>query len=184
MNPKMSDIAELYLKEIAVLEDARENLAEILDDIWMEIDQASLPTLTEYADTLKVKVGKWDNKTEPGQHTRWLDGKTGIRFNLFIHDPRISRSGYQLIIECITQERAKLNRDPQAQEHFEKLAKTADIQPIKWNKSHIWRADIQVHTADLERTVADVSSKLCAVYKLFTEFNAWMRSRKPARSDK
>ncbi len=182
MNPKMSDIAELYLKEIAVLEDARENLAEILDDIWTKIDQASLPTLTEYADTIKMKVGKWDNKSDPGQHTRGLEGKTDIRFNLLIHDPRISRNGYELIIECITQERAKLNRDMKAQEHFEKIAKAADIQPIKWNKSHIWRTDIQVHAADLERTAADVTSKLCAAYKLFTDFNAWMRSRKTRSS--
>jgi len=173
MNPKMNEASALYLKEMMVLEDARDTLLTTLSSLWLAIDEASKSQLDAHATAAGGKLARWDNKSNPAHHERWIEKKASIVFKLLIDDPRLTRTGYRLTINCTNEERAKLNRIPGARDKFEALASASGIQHIRWTRSDAWNTSIMIDVNDLNQTASDIASRMSEIFKTISEFTMW-----------
>ena len=174
MNPKLNEAAALYLKEMAVLEDARDTLLSTLTAMWSEIDESCRQDLEALAVSANGKMAKWDNKSNPAHHERWIEKKDSIVFKVMIDDPRLTRAGYKITINCTNEERGKLNRISGAHDRFEELARASKIQQIRWTRSDIWSTEMAIDTTDLVQSANDVANRVSSIFTVLSSFSVFM----------
>jgi hypothetical protein len=177
VNLKLSEAEQIYLRNLVVLEETRQQLLGHLDHLWDQVWQGADSRIHELADAADAKLQKWDNKSDPGEHSLELQGKQTIRFRLIVRDPRRTLGGYTFVLECVGQERAKIEKDKEAKHHFERLAKDAGIQPLKWDRSQVWSKELPFIADDIDATVSSVIALMSDAFKLITDFVEWHRRR-------
>ena len=104
----LSDIANEYLRDFEILQDARLQLEKELADWWkVLVGEAVLPAMRQ---TTSSEIGVWDNQASPGYLQIHLKANTGVL--LEITDPRNNGTrAYSIRIETTNSAYRKIRAD-------------------------------------------------------------------------
>jgi hypothetical protein len=189
MAKQMKPAAKIYLQESAVLEEARNELAHELNDLWAMIWKDAEPQLTELAQSHNRIVHLWENKTEEGNyHITSLpsgavgttkgnlnkDDKAGKKLRISIHDPRTSETpgSYNIALRLAQVVQPGIKKQwPAVPDKIKELITSQGLKgPVKWGSGTLWSTTISVDPDDLEKTTSEISSTVYGLFSVITEF--------------
>lgn len=198
MAKQMPPAAKIYLQESAVLEEARDELARELDDLWTTIWEDATPQLEGLAQSYSRVVHLWSNSSEKGTYMISPGGKTkGKRSKglsetsdknastlaIFIRDPRTSQTpgSYHLRLRLAQIAQSQIKRkSPTAPQKIEKLVYDEGLTgPVNWGSGALWSAEIKIAPDDLGETVTAVSETACKLFRVIVEFDKWIETQSP-----
>ncbi len=197
MANQMAFAAKIYLQESAVLEEARDELARELDDLWTKIWHETEPQLQGLAQSYSRGVHLWPNSSEKGTYmisprdkTRGKSSKGSSetddrKLKIFIRDPRTSPTpgSYHLQLRLAQIPQGTISRrSPTAPHKMEKLVHGEGLTgPVNWGSGTLWSSEIKIAPDDLGETVTAVSEKACKLFRVIVEIEKWMGAVKPSQ---
>jgi hypothetical protein len=195
MGKQMTPAAKIYMQEAAILEEAREQLARELDELWRNVREEAEPQLNEIANSYGRVVRVWENDSERGKYMlsprpkgarmsmnefKKGDGKGGSRPKIHISDPRASETSgnYEIRLRLAKNAQAKIKRNlPSAPKKMDQLFRESELKgSVKWGQGILWATTISINPDDLDETASQIVDTVHQLFRVVTEFEKWQES--------
>lgn len=195
MGKQMSPAARIYMQDSSVLEEAREQLARELDELWRSVREEVELQLNDLAGSCGRIVHVWENNSEKGKYMisprpkgsrmttnefQKTAGKGGSRPKIHISDPRVSETPgtYEIRLRLAQIAQAKIKKDlPGAPNKLEQLFQKSDLKgEAKWGRGTLWAFTISLNPDDLDDSASQIVDTVHHLFRVVTEFEKWQES--------
>ncbi len=177
MRKQMDEEAQLYWKDIQVLDHARNRMVEFLQAVWSKASETMKDKWKagELTATSDMRPPEKDREV-PGGWTLLPPerGKSLPQFQVWIHDPRKSKRPphYEVCLVCSKTTQQKILRNlSNGMATFEATAREYGIEALDWDaSSQIWTDTVKLVSDDSDATgeqVAEVAYRLLCMIVQF-----------------
>jgi hypothetical protein len=184
MAKRMTEAAQLYWKDIDVLEEARGELVDYLEEVW---EQAWGKILTHWEDgettsDLK-KPGSWADRQKPGFWGINTHQKQPANIDIHVRDPRRSEDPkfYTLSLVCSQPQQKKLQKiSANAKDTVKTMAVSYGVE-VDWvgPESHLLhKSHVEVIPSDADQTSTELAELVSKWLSMIVAINNWMLEQK------
>lgn len=180
MAKRMTEAAQLYWKDIDVLEEARNELVDYLDEVWRQTWEKILSLWEEGAETTDLKKpNHWADRQKRGQWTVFTPHEQPANIEIQIRDPRRSHDpkSYTVSLVCYQSNQKKLEKvSENAKGAVNAIANSHGIE-IDWDTPDNWlleRRSIEVIPLDADLMSTEVAKVTYTHLSAIAEINKWM----------
>jgi len=170
-----SEAAILYAKELPVLEQARTELHDCLDDLWRALWEEVKPQLDEMQSYsgAQVREGK---RMEPGGYRIGIPKKLPVKLRLAYRDLRQESTPGSVSIRIFASNdsRKYLAKTPELMNKLYALCEKRELAKPDTNNSMMLKETIKISLDDLGAAIESIKDKILEYFGLITEFEKWM----------
>jgi hypothetical protein len=182
MSKRITEAANLYWKDIDVLEEARSELVEYFDFVWSQTWERVSSLSGEIGNGSDVKIENSLDRQKPGRYFINLKQEQPAGFEIQVSDPRRSDDWrfYNVKILCYQVHKRKLDKlSAGARASINEIASSHGVELIWDNPNNVLcKTDIEVISDNADLTVDRVVEVIEKNIGWITEAYSWMIDQK------
>jgi len=170
MANKIPEAAKFYAQELPVLEQARQELFDALDDLWKSISEEVMSPLK--ASGTDIELGKALAFGSFGFLTsRKLPAKLKLRYRDMRRD--LPANHVSVGINASGECRLLLRKNDEAFEVLRRLCRGRGLEDPDIKKSRMIQELMEISLDDPESAVETISERIIVYFEVITEFEKW-----------
>lgn len=164
----MTKAADLYWKDMEILEEARSELFAFLDQVCELIATETAEGWANRGNP-ENSIDSWSNKASPGYMTWSLTAEEAKGFSVHVQDPRHSPDARFVVVKiCVTKAvQDRLNKQhPKISEEVEQLSDQASTKFVWPELDESSQKKLHIYPDNRKRTATEVSKIVCEYLEL------------------